>query len=165
MHCQDPFPPVGAADIPQALVVRTSQPQDAAPLVELDRVCFGRRAWTAREWLEVVGEPGWTALVAQLGDRVIAATVLLLWPPEVSLASLAVHPDFRRHGLGALLLRASLARARDARARWLELEVDAVNAEAVRLYRREGFAVSRRFREDGRARLGMVHRLGGRNGR
>lgn len=165
MHCKNPFPPVEIAGIPDGLVVRASRPLDAAPLVELDRECFGRRAWTAREWLEVVEEPDWTALVAELGDRVVGAAALLLWPPEASLASLAVHPDLRRRGLGTLLLRISLARARDARARWLALEVDAVNAAAVRLYRREGFGVARRFREDGRARLGMVRRLGGTDGR
>ena len=65
----------------------------------------------------------------------------------------------RRRGLGTLLLRDALRRARGAGARFLALEVDVVNRDARRLYRREGFAVVRRFREDGRRRVEMLRRI------
>jgi len=39
--------------------------------------------------------------------------------------------------------------------------VDRANRGAVGLYRQEGFAVSRRFWEDGRWRQEMLRRLGG----
>lgn len=164
MRCQDLFPPVDAADIPPGLAVRAGGPADAAALVALDRVCFGRRAWTARAWHEAVAEPGWTVRIAEIGELPVAASVLVLAPAEAMVASLAVHPDLRRRGLGTLLLREAVARGRDSCAGWIALEVDADNAAAIALYRREGFGVSRRFREDGRARLGMRRRLGGRHG-
>ena len=114
--------------------------------------------------MEVVCDPGWTTLVARRGRTIDGALVLLAWPPEAALASVAVHPARRTRGLGTALVREALLRARAAGARWLTLEVDADNLAAVRLYRREGFGLLRRFTEQGRPRLEMARRLGGRHG-
>ena len=105
-------------------------------------------------------DPGWTTLVAGEGGTIVAAMVLLLDRPVSSLASIAVHPGFRRRGLGRALLCEAERRARTAGALGLSLEVDRSNRSAVLLYRREGFGVLRRFREDGRWRLEMLRRLG-----
>ena len=145
------FPPV---------VSRQAKTSDIEAVVELDRLCFGRRAWSVRAWCEVVTLPEWTTVVLEQRGEVIAASVLLPAAPAFWLASLAVHPGRRRRGLGRALLRDALARARDSSARCLSLEVDRANRVAVELYRKEGFGLLRRFREDGRWRQEMVRRLG-----
>jgi ribosomal-protein-alanine N-acetyltransferase len=160
MRCKEILTDVESADTPAGLSLRPAAASDLGPLVALDRLCFGRRAWPGPEWWEAITEPGWTTLVARRGDRIVGAVVLLLWPPVASLASIAVHPDERGHGVGAWLLGDALTRARAATARWLTLEVDATNETAVRLYRSRGFALTRRFREDNRRRYEMAHRLG-----
>jgi ribosomal-protein-alanine N-acetyltransferase len=139
--------------------LETAHPCELAALIELDRICFGRRAWPPAGWLEAVTEPGWTTLVVRAAGMPVAAMVILLSTPVAHLASIAVHPTRRGRGLGTTLLREALARARAAGARFLALEVDRANRSALRLYRREGFGVVRRFREDGRWRLGMHRRL------
>ena len=143
---------------------RRARPSDLAALVELDRACFGRRAWSARAWREAVTAPEWLTTVIERDGAIVAASVLIPEVPRASLASIAVAPDWRRRGLGRALLRQAVARARAASARWLALEVDSANRGAVELYRREGFAVSRRFWEDGRWRQEMLRRLGGARG-
>ncbi len=143
------------------VVRRQARAGDIEALVELDRVCFGRRAWSVRAWWEVVTFPEWITLVLAGRGQVIATSVLLPAAPVSWLASLAVHPAWRRKGLARLLLQDALARSRDASAKWLSLEVDRVNRFAVQLYRKEGFGLLRRFREEGRWRQEMVHRLGG----
>jgi ribosomal-protein-alanine N-acetyltransferase len=152
--------PVDDPVVSPAVVCRQAVAGDIDALVELDRLCFGRRAWPVRAWWEVVTLPEWTTLVLTEGGQVIAASVLLPAAPVSWLASLAVRPGSRRRGLGRALLRKALLGARAAAARWLSLEVDRVNRQAVDLYRREGFRPVRRFREDGRCRLEMVHRVG-----
>jgi ribosomal-protein-alanine N-acetyltransferase len=142
------------------VVCRQAMQGDIEALIELDRVCFGRRAWPVRAWWEVITFPEWTTLVLTEHGQVIAASVLLPAAPVSWLASLAVRPGSRRRGLGRALLRKALLGARDASARWLSLEVDRVNRVAVDLYRKEGFGTIRRFREDGTSRLEMVHRVG-----
>lgn len=141
-------------------VVAEASVSELAALVALDRECFGKFAWGADAWRDVVVEPGWTTLVLRNGGQPTAAMVLLLEQPAACLASLAVHPDYRGRGLGRSLLREAIRRARDVPARWLTLEVDADNFAAIRLYRGEGFTTLRRFLEDGRRRLEMQRRLG-----
>ncbi|HPS77878.1 MAG TPA: GNAT family N-acetyltransferase [Thermoanaerobaculaceae bacterium] len=139
--------------------VSNPRPADLAELVGLDRLCFGERAWPARAWWEVLHEPGWQPRVVRTTQLIIGATVLLSARPEASLASIAVHPAWRRQGLGQALLDDAVRHARAARARWLSLNVDQGHALAVRMYRRQGFAATTRFVEDGVPRLEMVRRL------
>jgi len=143
---------------------RQARTEEIEALVELDRLCFGSRAWSRKAWREAVLDPEWTTVVLAGAGGILAASVLLPAAPVSCLASLAVHPWHRRTGWGRVLLRDAVARARAASARWLSLEVDRVNRGAVALYRREGFGVLRRFREDGRWRQEMVRRLGGGRG-
>jgi ribosomal-protein-alanine N-acetyltransferase len=164
MPCTIFLSPAENLDTPERVGRREAHPDDLAALVALDRLCFARRAWSVEAWLEVVTLPEWTTVVLTLAREVIAASALLPAAPVSFLASLAVHPEHRRRGLGRVLLCDTLARARNASARWVALEVDLENRGAVAMYRREGFGVLRRFREDGRWRQEMVRRLGGTSG-
>ena len=162
--CTKSLSPAERLDTSAPVGLRHARAGEIEALIELDRTCFGRRAWSVRAWWEVVTLPEWTTVVLAEGGQVIAASVLLPAAPVSWLASLAVHPASRRRGLGRALLHDAVARARTASARWLSLEVDRVNRIAVDLYRQEGFSVLRRFREEGRWRQEMVRRLGGGRG-
>ncbi|MGC8915780.1 MAG: GNAT family N-acetyltransferase [Thermoanaerobaculum sp.] len=155
-RCQEPFTGDGGFFTLAPATVR-----DLPALVVLDRTCFGHRAWSWSAWREVVLWPGWTCLVLRQGKALAGAMVLLLWPPVAQLSSVAVAPEFRGRGLGGRMLADAILRARRAGCRWLALEVDR-DSPAVRLYRRFGFGLVRRFTEDGIPRLEMVRRLGGR---
>jgi ribosomal protein S18 acetylase RimI-like enzyme len=148
------------ADTCQSAARRLAEPSDLAMLFELDRMCFGRRAWSLQAWCEVVTQPEWTTVVVELDGAIAAVSVLLLAAPTSWLASLGVHSAWRQRGLGRSLLRDAQERARAASAGWLSLEVDRSHHTAIVLYRQEGFGVVRRFREDGRWRQEMVRRLG-----
>lgn len=162
--CQNFLTPADEPGTRTAAAGRRARPSDLAALVELDRVCFGRRAWSARAWREAVTAPEWATVVIERDGAIAAASVLILDAPRACLASIAVAPEWRRRGLGDALMRDAIAHARAASARWLSLEVDRANRSAIELYRREGFAVSRRFWEDGRWRQEMLRRLGGARG-
>jgi [ribosomal protein S18]-alanine N-acetyltransferase len=157
--CQRSCTPGRAAVGAAPAAIEAARATDLAALIELDRLCFSRRAWPPLAWAEVVVDPEWTTLVIRHADVPVAAAVLVLWPPGAHLASLGVHPDHRRSGLGTALLRDAMARTRRSGAHFLSLEVDRSNQSARRLYRREGFGLVRRFREDGRWRVVMHRRL------
>ncbi|HPC84404.1 MAG TPA: GNAT family N-acetyltransferase [Thermoanaerobaculaceae bacterium] len=148
--------PVGR---PDTVPIGNGAPADLKALVELDRLCFGMRAWPARAWWEVLNEPGWGLRVVRGGGTVVGATVLLIATPVSSLASVAVHPAWRRRGLGTALLEDAIALARRAGSRWLSLAVDRDHAAARRLYRQRGFVAAMRMSEDGIPRLEMLRRL------
>lgn len=163
MPCMKVLSPAEEPVTSPSVVCRQAGAGDIGALMELDRLCFGRRAWSVRVWWEVVTFPEWTTVVIAKGEEVMAASVLLPAAPVSWLASVAVRPTRRRRGVGRALLRDALARARNASARWVSLEVDSINRVAVELYRREGFGLLRRFQEEGRWRQEMVHRLGARS--
>lgn len=61
--------------------------------------------------------------------------------PEVHIVTVATHPDYRRQGLGRLLMEWMIERARLAGATEVTLEVRAGNVAAQALYAQMGFEV------------------------
>ena len=65
---------------------------------------------------------------------------------EAHISTLAVHPDYRRRGVGGLLLLDMIRQSRALNATMMTLEVRLSNTIAQDLYRRCGFRVVRRRR-------------------
>ncbi len=59
--------------------------------------------------------------------------------PGFLIANVAVHPDFRRHGIARAMVEAAIAKARRERGRWVALEVEADNVGAKALYQSLAF--------------------------
>jgi len=86
---------------------------------------------------------------------------LLAWAvaDELHLIHIATHPDDRRKGAAAALMRTLIAHAVEHRSRLVLLEVRRTNRPAVRLYRSLGFSaigVRRRYYADGEDAIEMV---------
>ena len=99
--------------------------------------------WRAR----MTGDPSFEPAVwflAEAGDGL--AGVSLCWP-EGFVKDLAVHPAWRRRGLGEALLRQALGELFHRGVRVVALKVDSGNPTgAIRLYERVGMRVDRRYR-------------------
>ncbi len=87
------------------------------------------RPWTAAEFATLLAEPT-TLLATQSDGFALGRTV----GPEAELLTLAVHPDARRRGIGAQLVRAIETAAVGHGAEACLLEVAADNAPARALY-------------------------------
>jgi ribosomal-protein-alanine N-acetyltransferase len=77
---------------------------------------------------------------------------------KARLYSLVVRPDYLRRGIARALLAAAEAEAGERGCRELRLEVRPDNLPAIRLYRKDGYAVtgkSGKFYEDGTDALRM----------
>jgi ribosomal-protein-alanine N-acetyltransferase len=62
---------------------------------------------------------------------------------EAHVTTIAVHPDYRGHGVGELMLSSLIAAAYPLRARVVTLEVRVTNSVAQNLYRKYGFYQTR----------------------
>ena len=109
-----------------------------------------------------VGAPGWRRLWLALGPTgdIVGHIDLRARPERAAvhraMLGMGVHRAWRRRGLGAQLVQAALAWARDDTAiAWVDLEVLADNLPAVHLYLRCGFTMMARvadmLRIDGEA--------------
>ncbi|MGB2695790.1 MAG: GNAT family N-acetyltransferase [Dehalococcoidia bacterium] len=131
-------------DIAPGFRLRPATLKDAEATIRLEEVCFPNSASLtvaqAREALR-------TAVMrlledAQTGDL---AGSLMLEQRSARLgyiATIAVHPDYQRRGLGEALMRWAFAWFRWQKLRSAALTVSTWNAPAIALYRKLGFAVT-----------------------
>ena len=111
---------------------------------ELERLCFSS-PWSASS-LELLTNEGigvgyvLTVPTAPNVEPTVAAYGgMLVTVDEGQITNVAVHPDHRRKGYGAAIVRALLRHAKDARLESVSLEVRASNTAAIELYKRAGF--------------------------
>jgi [ribosomal protein S18]-alanine N-acetyltransferase len=82
--------------------------------------------------------------VARQSRAVVGYAGVWLMVDEAHITTFAVHPDWRRQGVGSRLLLALLAVAEELGADRMTLEVRVSNAAAQALYRSHGFAIAGR---------------------
>lgn len=135
-------------------------------LADVDQVMLIERAsfsapWSARAYRYEINEnphstmrvvrarPRWQGSLGSALQRLLGQTpapVLgyagaWLLVDEIHVSTIAVHPDWRRRGLGELLLMSLLERGLELEAQRATLEVRISNLGAVGLYRRYGFDI------------------------
>ncbi|GAB4572451.1 MAG: ribosomal protein S18-alanine N-acetyltransferase [Anaerolineae bacterium] len=77
-------------------------------------------------------DPGWHRVVVGYGGFWFSGG-------EAHVSTIATHPDYRRRGLGELLLAGMIRRALEIQAREISLEVRVSNEPAIALYTKYGF--------------------------
>ncbi|MEL6495143.1 MAG: ribosomal protein S18-alanine N-acetyltransferase [Cyanobacteria bacterium J06623_7] len=127
------------------IAIKLATAGDIAGVVTLDQICLGG-LWQAEAYLREIDSDKSTLLCLyftseefQADTEIIGMACLWSIVDEAHITLLAVHPNYRRRGLGQLLLFELLA---DAIARQLTrctLEVNENNLAAVNLYQKYGF--------------------------
>ena len=96
-------------------------------------------AWSGAQLLTLFALPSARVALAWHGDRPCGFSAARIAGPESELLLLAVDPDFRGRGIGALLMKDWQAWATEKGAEDYFLEMRADN-DAVHLYERAGFS-------------------------
>ena len=142
-----------AAPLPASLTLDDAVPADWPRIGELTVGVYRDERLASDEYLgqlaDVEGRAGRSQLiVARLGEQVVGAVALVLdgdfgevtaSDDEAAFRMLVVDPAVRGHGVGDLLVRECLDRARAAGKRRMVLSTDPRMAAAHRLYERMGF--------------------------
>jgi [ribosomal protein S18]-alanine N-acetyltransferase len=108
-------------------------------VLRIERASFGAEAWPRRYFLELYGECRDFFAVAKVRGRIAGYAVACAEKRNSEIASLAVHPDYRRLGVADALMRHLLRDLRAAGARRVELMVRTGNIAGAQLYRSFGF--------------------------
>jgi ribosomal-protein-alanine N-acetyltransferase len=114
---------------------------DLPQIIQIDQASFSL-PWPERSFrFEITDNPASRCWVVE-GDngRIIGMLVLWLIVDEAHVATIAVHPDYRRQGTGEALLLHSLKSAMEEGAVSSFLEVRESNLAAQAMYRKYGFA-------------------------
>ncbi len=130
------------------ITIRRMQLKDVPAVHEIDTLSFSL-PWPERsfhfEVTENAASRGWVA-EAQVNGKNQILGMLVLWivVDEAHIATLAVHPDFRRNGIGSRIIVEALTTAFAEGARRAFLEVRAGNTAAHAMYHKLGFEVTGR---------------------
>lgn len=142
------------------IVVDAMRVDDVAAVHEIERLSF-LTPWPVHAFeQELRGNRLARYLVARLGDRVVAFAGVWLMVEDAHVTTFAVHPDWRRQGIGRRLLLNLAELSVAIGARRMTLEVRVGNASARELYRSFGFEVVGRrpgyYTDDGEDALVMT---------
>ena len=151
---------LGGFLVPQGVVhFRQIKPSDVDGIMAIERVSFSS-PWSARFFLEELKSPYTRSLVAEIGETTIAYIVYWLLAMEIDIHNLAVHPTYRRQGVGRSLLETVINEAKERGLSRVTLEVRKSNEAAQRLYQSLGFVAQglRKgyYSDDGEDALMMV---------
>lgn len=112
---------------------------DVDAVHEIEVLSF-RTPWSRESFLREANENQCARyIVAKEEGRVVAYAGVWFIVDEGHITNIAVHPDYRRQGIGEGVTRAMLQLAADSGMVWMTLEVRRSNAAARALYHKLGF--------------------------
>ena len=108
-------------------------------VAQLEKICFDD-PWSEKSIASELQNPLSMWLVATNKDMVVGYVGSQSVMGEADMMNLAVHPDWRKKGIGEALVQALVSALREENVASLTLEVRASNEPAKRLYYRSGFS-------------------------
>ena len=131
----------GSATSPQSgILLRRARASDLPGILAIERVSF-TDPWSRSSFTAILEQPRvYFAVALDPAGSVLGYTVAWFVLDEAELANLAVAPEARGQGIGALLLRGAIRSAEERGTASMYLEVRESNVSARALYASHGFA-------------------------
>ena len=112
---------------------------DVEEVLEIERASFPS-PWTRGMFMEELSRKDFAFFITgKIKNRIISYGGFWLVLDEAHLGNLAVHPDFRRQGIGERTLKELIGTAKSNKAKLMTLEVRESNEKARALYKKFGF--------------------------
>jgi ribosomal-protein-alanine N-acetyltransferase len=122
-------------------------------------------AWTEEDFLRCLRQRNCIGMVAEQGERVVGFMIYELHKAKLHILNFAVHPMFRRGGVGGQMVSKLISKLSSHRRTRITLEVRETNLSAQLFFRSQSFRaikVLRSFYEDsGEDAFLMQYRLAG----
>ncbi len=133
------------------MIITSASLIDFPDLQRLERVCFGKDAWSFLDLIAVLSHPGVVRLKAVEGRQMAGFIAGDPRPADgwAWIATLGVDPRYQRRGIGRALLQECESRLRHST---IKLTVRVSNQAAIALYEGEGYQsadIWRRYYNDG----------------
>jgi ribosomal-protein-alanine N-acetyltransferase len=122
--------------------IDTIGPKDIDQIVDIENVSFPS-PWPKQIFEREIEAPNSYKRVIRFSGSVVAYIVTWTIHDEVHILNIAVHPDFRKIGLGEMLLRDCLGFSSKQGLKIVVLEVRTSNNSAIKLYEKIGFKTLR----------------------
>ena len=144
------------------MTVSKLTPETVASAAALTAALFPSEGWSAGDLAASLSEEDRFFLIVCDGDTVVGCGGIQQSGEEGDILTIGLAPQYRRQGLGRLLLKKMMEAFQEKGGRKLFLEVRAFNATAQKLYESAGFlplSVRKKYYPDGEDALVMVKNL------
>lgn len=133
-----------AASAPGPVEFVQGSPADLEDVLTIERLSFAA-PWSPQFFLQELADRHSYLFLARLPGELRPVGFICFWllGPDVHILNIAVHPGFRRRGIGRGLLDFALEYGRARGARQALLEVRCSNDPAIALYEHLGFRLTR----------------------
>jgi ribosomal-protein-alanine N-acetyltransferase len=123
-----------------AIHIRDATARDLPRIIELEQLAFPS-PWTLASFQRELTLPFSRIMLAlpDPGDQIVGFLCRWLIADECHILNITVHPDSRRHGIGAILMTEAINEAKSTGANVVTLEVRRSNLPARQLYRKFEF--------------------------
>lgn len=135
---------------------------DLPQVLEIEQASF-LLPWNGEFFLTELHHPHGWVWVAEKDGTIVGYLCGWFVADEGEILNIAIHPDYRRRGLGKFLLEETIALACERGVRTLHLEVRVSNAAAIALYTVCDFyqvGIRQRYYENGEDALRMMRDIG-----
>jgi len=119
--------------------------QDLPALLELDKICTKEEKFNKNQWKYFLLKAKSIVFIASIEGKIIGSIVILLRKhiANARIYILNVHPEYRRKGVGSLLMEATIIFLREKRYKKVTIETGINNQGAINLYISKGFIVDK----------------------
>ena len=121
------------------LKIRPAEEKDIDSIAALEPLCFDD-PWTPQMIRsDVMDLPFSTYVLGEVDEKLVGYVGIMVVRDECQVNNVAVHPDYRKKGIGGTLLKTALSFAKKNGAEEAFLEVREGNDDAISLYESMGF--------------------------
>jgi ribosomal-protein-alanine N-acetyltransferase len=122
------------------ITIQRMTSDDLEEIAQLEKLCFSD-PWNKKSFEEELVHQFTIPLVVKVNQRVVGYTCLWQVDEQMEIANFAVSPEFRRKGIGRMLMERVLFEAREKGCTSVILSVRESNVVAINLYTEFGFEV------------------------
>jgi ribosomal-protein-alanine N-acetyltransferase len=122
------------------LIIRDMREDDIHSIMEIENISFSS-PWSEEFFLVQIYAKYAVSKIALFEGKVIGYITANYEQHESSILNLAVHPDYRRCGVGTLLMNATMKEVKNKSCVFMYLKVRTSNTTAQKFYERFGFTV------------------------
>lgn len=120
--------------------------RDMHDVMDIEQLSF-EFPWTEEEYIECLKQRDCIGMIARVDGSAAGTVVYRLLPKKLHVLSLAVHPDWRRQGVGTAIIDRLVAKISQQRRNEIMMEVRETNLNAQLFLRANGFLAGRVLRE------------------
>ena len=136
----------------RSIKIEQANIEDLERLYDLEKTCFGRDAYSKRLLRLLLIDPSSISLKAITGEGELVGSAIgrvekIGGRVVGRVYTLNVRPDFRRRGVGAVLLKSLENEFKKFGCEKMILEVEVDNEPAIRLYKSLGYAFTSRLKD------------------